>query len=76
MKNFKAWLIRTSQRRRLIKLKLDLSAPLRLGDVVVATGGDGERKFTYVGKDVYLPIKEKEPRLKVSGMRTLNDFLL
>ncbi len=50
---------------------------LQLGDVVhVATGDDGDKRFAYVGRGLYMPLNDKTPKVKVTGPMTIKEFLL
>ena len=74
MKTFRAWLVRNLRTRSLVKLKLEMI--LQLGDLVQVDADDNAQIYTYVGKDLYLPIKQKTPRVKITGLESLSEFLL
>ena len=73
---FRAWLIRTLLKHRILTLdKLDTNlSPM---DQVALEGAIDSATFTYVGKGKYLRKKRrKNPKLIISGMNSVNDFLL
>lgn len=76
MKKLRACLTRTLLKRRILKLeKLDTNPAL--GDVVELVSSTSTERFTYIGKGKYLREKRrKTPKLIISGMNNVKDFLL
>jgi len=73
---FKAWLSRTLLKHRILTLdKLDTNPSL--GEMVEVVGSTSTERFTYVGKGLYLrERRRKPPKLVISGMSDVHDFLL
>lgn len=72
----RAWTLRKLLKKRILTLeKLDTHPGIM--EMILLEGTVDSEMFTYVGKGKYLRKKSKKiPKLTISGMNSVNDFLL
>ena len=71
---FRYWAKRTTNRRKLVKLKLGAGDMIAPGEVILLSPHNDNHPYVSVGKGYFMP--QKEPKIQVSGSFLLKDILL